>query len=140
MTVCNHIDADRPIQKCRCRSEWITLPRYSSSMVLEEQNSNLTSSCMCSARRPEVNIDTNHPHQRNDTAAISRSATLPVASGSHGLDRIGPAALDHSNSSALEPGETDMDSLYHRNTQFARLVSGQESEFGEAPPKYDEIN
>jgi hypothetical protein len=31
-------------------------------------------------------------------------------------------------------------SLYDRNTLFERLVSGQESEIGEAPPAYDGVS
>ena len=32
---------------------------------------------------------------------------------------------------------SDLASLYRRNTQFARLVAGEESEAGEAPPRYE---
>ena len=37
---------------------------------------------------------------------------------------------------SLAMSVSDMESLYNRNVQFARLVSGQESEFGEPPPTY----
>jgi hypothetical protein len=32
------------------------------------------------------------------------------------------------------------DSLYNRNSQFERLVSGQESERGEVPPAYEVVS
>lgn len=37
---------------------------------------------------------------------------------------------------SLAISTSDMESLYNRNDQFARLMSGQESEFGEPPPTY----
>jgi hypothetical protein len=44
------------------------------------------------------------------------------------------AVLDPDAISTGHPSETD--TLLHRNEQFERLVSGQESETGEAPPAY----
>lgn len=38
---------------------------------------------------------------------------------------------------SLLPSLRQLDSLYYRNSQFERLVSGQESERGDAPPAYD---
>lgn len=34
---------------------------------------------------------------------------------------------------------SEVESIYRRNTQFARLIAGEESEIGEAPPTYDSI-
>jgi hypothetical protein len=39
--------------------------------------------------------------------------------------------------STMGPRRSQHDSLYAQNTQFERLVSGQESEVGEAPPSYN---
>jgi hypothetical protein len=50
---------------------------------------------------------------------------------------------DFNSNRAADPGRPApprRDSLLERNTQFERLISGQESELGEAPPSYDSAN
>ena len=48
-----------------------------------------------------------------------------------------PLGLDLSRVPSEVPSEVE--SIYRRNTQFARLIAGEESEIGEAPPTYDAV-
>ena len=52
--------------------------------------------------------------------------------GGHYLDGVN---LSLSRQNSLTPSETD--SVFRRGSLFARLVAGEESEQGEAPPRYD---
>lgn len=42
-------------------------------------------------------------------------------------------------SASLQRRDILRNTLYEQNTQFERLVSGQESESGEAPPSYESV-
>ncbi|KAJ7287163.1 hypothetical protein C8J57DRAFT_578429 [Mycena rebaudengoi] len=100
------------ILSCRCNPEWAALPRYS---VEFEDMAGMAPSCPCDARR-RGGLEHVLSRQSTDSAA-SAAETGPVRSPLH--------------SPVHAP-----DSLFARNALFERLVSGQVSELGEAPPAY----
>jgi arrestin-related trafficking adapter 3/6 len=109
--------------QCRCTPESTSLPRYHE--LLHEHSTTKPPSCPCEIK--------------NRTSA--ETGDFCSRGLFNGLDRISsrlftdPASTVDSNPFhhlTLQRG----DSLYDLNTQFERLVSGQESELGEAPPTY----
>jgi hypothetical protein len=52
-------------------------------------------------------------------------------------DSAGVSAAETSPVQATMPSLQHTDSLFARNALFERLMSGQESELGEAPPAYN---
>ncbi|KAF7296100.1 Arrestin-C domain-containing protein [Mycena kentingensis (nom. inval.)] len=97
------------ILSCRCNPEWMSLPRYSGSFA-DEDTAEVVPMCPCQTARPAV-LERLQTHHSSDSAA-SVHETSPVRRHQRG------------------------DTLLARNTLFERLVSGQESEGGEAPPAY----
>ena len=72
-----------------------------------------------------------HPsHIRVDSLGDSSSVHAQAPVGGYYLDG---ANLSRSPTDAAE----DTDSLYQSGSLFARLIAGEESEQGEAPPRYD---
>lgn len=67
-----------------------------------------------------------HFHSRHSVAHVVTPGDSPGENG---------APLTRAPSLAM----SDTSSLYNRNTQFARLMAGEESELGEAPPRYDYV-
>ncbi|EJD08036.1 uncharacterized protein FOMMEDRAFT_131011 [Fomitiporia mediterranea MF3/22] len=147
------------ILSCRCNSEWTSLPRYSSLAL----NSILgAQTCPCIQRRvgSGTNVDENEA-----MTVLPPVATTPVASGSgthHGpfhaflhpfethvespISEVVHTPLSGTYSTPGQPLSplpsdipSDVASLYRRNTQFARLVAGEESEAGEPPPQYETV-
>ncbi|KAJ7188705.1 hypothetical protein C8R46DRAFT_1157632 [Mycena filopes] len=99
------------ILSCRCNPEWMSLPQYSTSF---EDPAAAAPNCPCEVlRRPA--LERMGTHNSSDSTA-SAAETSPLAGAMPSLR--GP------------------DTLLARNRQFERLVSGQESELGEAPPAY----
>ncbi|KAJ6631582.1 hypothetical protein B0H10DRAFT_1772333 [Mycena sp. CBHHK59/15] len=99
------------ILSCRCNPEWMSLPRYSASF---EDPESVAPNCPCNVQR-RTGLERILSRQSTDSSA-SAAETSPVH--------------------ATMPSLRNVDSLFARNTQFERLVSGQESELGEAPPAY----
>nr|GAT57857.1 predicted protein [Mycena chlorophos] len=96
------------ILSCRCNPEWMALPQYSSSF---DDPADAPASCPCQETRHGL-LERMATHHSSDSGA---SAVVDM----HGHGHVHGA-----------------DSLLARNTLFERLVSGQESEAGEAPPAY----
>ncbi|KIM87620.1 hypothetical protein PILCRDRAFT_4046 [Piloderma croceum F 1598] len=110
------------ILSCRCTPEWTSLPCY--NKFTYDDSAATPPSCPCIVKNiPSV-----------QTRELSRGLY-------DGLDRI-PSRQSTESVSTVESSSINSisilrgDSLYDLNTQFERLVSGQESEFGEAPPAY----
>ncbi|KAL5504710.1 hypothetical protein ACEPAH_7373 [Sanghuangporus vaninii] len=140
------------ILSCRCNPEWTSLPRYSR---LELGSYPGTQNCPCTQRKDEA--------EGTETAILPPVTTGPIASSStshyspfhtffHTFDyNEAPSAMEEQTSpgSVYSGGQSlsrlssevpaDLASLYRRNTQFARLVAGEESEAGEPPPQYDAV-
>jgi len=123
------------ILSCRCNPEWMSLPRYTE--LLRDDCAAAPPSCPCGVKvrsRSKARASTD----------LWESHTRGVFNG---LDRIASRQSTDSASTAettpINRGTTQLprrrDSLYDRNTQYERLVSGQESEVGEAPPAYDVV-
>ncbi|KAJ6593454.1 hypothetical protein B0H19DRAFT_921152 [Mycena capillaripes] len=102
------------ILSCRCNPEWTCLPQYSASF---EDPSGVAPNCPCEVIR-RGGLARTITHHSSDSNA-SPAETSPVHAAMPSLHAVAA------------------DSLFARNTLFERLVSGQESELGEAPPAYN---
>ncbi|KAJ7772092.1 hypothetical protein DFH07DRAFT_953375 [Mycena maculata] len=98
------------ILSCRCNPEWMSLPQYSTSF---EDPTSVAPNCPC-------DVQINGPLER----MLSRQSTDSSAS-----------AAETSPVHATMSLRTH-DTLLARNVLFERLMAGQESEVGEAPPAY----
>ncbi|KAJ7209767.1 hypothetical protein GGX14DRAFT_535060 [Mycena pura] len=98
------------ILSCWCNPEWMSLPRYSASF---EDPSGVARSCPCKAQPGGLERTVTH-HSTDSTSSVAEVNAAPVTM----------------------PSPRSEDTLFARNTLFERLVSGQESELGEAPPAY----
>ena len=77
---------------------------------------------------------------------LSANITFAPSSGfhRHGSGTLTPTSLAEpprarASSHSRPPPPVRLESLLERTTQFERLITGQESEAGEAPPAYDEV-
>ncbi|KAG6828251.1 hypothetical protein H0H92_008639 [Tricholoma furcatifolium] len=108
------------ILSCRCNPEWTSLPQYAESF---DDKSTILPKCPCEARRAEE-------------LRLRRPTALERMTSSHSSDSSASAAetspINPRTMSSLRPAET----LYSQSSQYERLISGQESEIGEAPPIY----
>jgi hypothetical protein len=75
------------------------------------------------ARPQQPQHDTSHTASHGHSRSMSAAGVEPQYHHSHG-----PSL-----------GQAETDTLMHRNALFERLVSGQESEIGEAPPAYGSL-
>ena len=111
------------ILSCRCNPEWTALPRYTTDLLDDAPSAPRT--CPCGVKlRARSKVRAGGPNELGPTA--SRASTDSASTAETSPVGAGMASLRQ-------------DTLYNRNTQFERLVSGQESEAGEAPPSYDAI-
>ncbi|KAF9469986.1 hypothetical protein BDZ94DRAFT_1181644 [Collybia nuda] len=115
------------IFSCQCNPEWASLPRYSESF---NGTTGFVPKCPCEVKRLIENSAPNGP----------RTPPLPAA-----LPRIGSSQSLDSNASRLgvdsvnttiSPSSHGNDLFFSQSNQYERLISGQESEMGEAPPTY----
>ncbi|KIJ66043.1 hypothetical protein HYDPIDRAFT_87351 [Hydnomerulius pinastri MD-312] len=122
-----------PIQilSCRCTPEWTSLPRYDEA--LEGDSPEDQSTCPCSTRhlpKPRTRSHGGEPQpillNRVTSHQSTDSNTSSVGSQSRHV---------HSNAHCLPDGSPS-DSLVSRSNLYERLISGLESETGEAPPSY----
>ncbi|KAG5647089.1 hypothetical protein DXG03_001459 [Asterophora parasitica] len=113
-----------PIQifSCRCNPEWSSLPRYSETF---DDTSAQMSKCPCEMRRMEELR--NRP---NKFAALDRMASRQSSDSGVSAAKTSPVTT------TTTPLPPPRESIYSRSTQFERLITGQESEIGEAPPTY----
>ncbi|KAG2159160.1 uncharacterized protein EDB93DRAFT_1075989 [Suillus bovinus] len=114
------------ILSCHCTPAWTSLPRYYE--VLERDFDNKRVSCPCDLRAAHTS------HSGPNDSELH----MPVS-----LNRVG--SIDSTVSSSAENHSpaghsgTLVQTLVGRSTQYERLMSGMESEAGEAPPAYESI-
>ncbi|TDL22999.1 hypothetical protein BD410DRAFT_839307 [Rickenella mellea] len=131
------------ILSCRCNAEWTMLPRYS---TFASEPHAKTQSCMCHFKRrgSTVTVDdlaplTNGHAHPNSTPRAGPSYSPPLSRATSAQTPQTPYSAGGPLGRAVSLTPSDVESLYNRNSQFARLVAGQESELGEEPPRYDHV-
>jgi hypothetical protein len=80
------------------------------------------------------------PHYSESFTGHTASEACPCTSQQPSVVGVSADRSFHNirpSSSTIGHRRSQHDSLYAQNTQFERLVSGQESEVGEAPPSYN---
>lgn len=115
------VQAPVHILSCRCNPKWTTLPRYSEHFSDELDASG--DGCPC----------------QQETSNVATTSSQPTfhRAPSH-ADSV--SSVESTNAARGELSPTTLRSaLLAQNTQFERLVSGMESEFGEAPPSYESV-
>ncbi|KIM76453.1 hypothetical protein PILCRDRAFT_826231 [Piloderma croceum F 1598] len=111
------------ILSCRCTPEWTSLPRY--NKLFDGDSAATPPSCPCIVESiPSVGQREFHARGFLDR--------MPSWKSTESISMVESSPVDPFN---MRRG----DSLYDLNTQFERLVSGQESEYGDAPPAYDAV-
>ncbi|EGN91882.1 hypothetical protein SERLA73DRAFT_80061 [Serpula lacrymans var. lacrymans S7.3] len=122
------------ILSCRCNPEWVSLPRYSEA--LENACTTSYSSCPCETKRVRGMCsaqDVDGQRQALDRVASRRSSDS-AASTAENQAPVNPLTMP-----SLRNGIDNTDTLANRNIQYERLISGQESEMGDAPPAYENV-
>ncbi|KAL1695910.1 hypothetical protein GGG16DRAFT_121259 [Schizophyllum commune] len=118
-----------PVQvlSCRCNPEWTALPRYSETFQGALEDTNMDD-CPCAEHERRQNAP-KLVLERTATKASSDSSLSTVSA----IDStpINPASMPSLRS-------REMEALMERNVRFERLVSGMETEAGDAPPAYGE--
>ncbi|KAH9944579.1 hypothetical protein B0H21DRAFT_823309 [Amylocystis lapponica] len=115
------------ILSCLCNIEQLALPPYSRALE-PPSTSHHHAACLylpSTVGRP----DGDHPAYPS-FAPGPRRPIDPLASA-----LAAPTSPEYSVHASL-PSVSGHDTIYDRSTQFERLVAGQESELGEAPPSY----
>ncbi|KAG2347465.1 hypothetical protein BDR05DRAFT_927310 [Suillus weaverae] len=113
------------ILSCHCTPAWTSLPRYYE--VLERDFDGNRVSCPCDLRAERSSHCGPNDSELHTPVSLNRVVSIDstVSSAENHL----PAG--HSG--------TLVQTLAGRSTQYERLVSGMESEVGEAPPAYESI-
>lgn len=114
------------ILSCHCTPAWTSLPRYYE--VLERDLDNKRISCPCDHRAAR----SSHcdPNDGELHAPISLNRVVSIDS----------TVSSTENHSSVGHNGTLVQTLVGRSTQYERLMSGMESEMGEAPPAYESIS
>jgi len=132
------------ILACRCSPDWTALPAYTEEL---DDGWGQPLACPCKDRcpittrssifTPARGIDDLEP---NPVATYSRSSPPQPGAplSTTGLPRTSTMNTAEVNilDNATRPSVRTLTTLLDRNCQFERLMSGQESEVGEAPPSY----
>ncbi|EKM53377.1 uncharacterized protein PHACADRAFT_211076 [Phanerochaete carnosa HHB-10118-sp] len=132
------------ILSCLCRPDFTALPPYSESTSTAASLLSNPPLCACSAghtQRRTSGDTTPVDSWMHDIPFPTRGSFHWHASGSgSGSGSHTPTSLEmtHHAPSTSRPPMHRLESLLERNTRFERLMTGQESEAGEAPPTYDE--
>ncbi|KAH8115350.1 hypothetical protein DFH11DRAFT_1588801 [Phellopilus nigrolimitatus] len=131
------------VLSCRCNPEWTALPRYS---CLGLDTHSKTHSCPCIHTRPGSST-TSSPgpssasHHSSPFHSLFHHNSDPHMHNSHTGD-ASPGARGPPGGVYL-PGEPlsrlPSDTPSEIGSLFARLMAGEESELGEAPPQYEYI-
>ncbi|TFK50963.1 hypothetical protein OE88DRAFT_1645213 [Heliocybe sulcata] len=134
------------ILSCMCNPDWIVLPPYSEAVGSDIFSQPQACPCRRNPGPPlaadgEVvetpvrprpsHLHHNHLASTSATPTLERIDSRRSSDSSEGESR--PPPIDHS------PSPSRGDTLVERSRRFERLVAGQESEMGEAPPPYQEI-
>jgi len=125
-----------PVQilSCRCNPDWTSLPRY--SKVLLDETATTSSSCPCGVNPKARSKNRTSQEIRDSYARVFNGLErIPSRKSSDSVSMVESSPINQ----ATMPSLRNRDSLYERSTQFERLISGQESEIGEAPPAYDVV-
>ncbi|KAF9486001.1 hypothetical protein BDN70DRAFT_916541 [Pholiota conissans] len=120
------------ILSCRCNPEWTSLPRYAEAF---DDSALIVPSCPCQVERNRLATEAaSHAHRSSVTAALERITSR------HSTDSSDASAAEtspvHPRSSLSMRHLGHNESILRSTYLFERLVSGQESESGEAPPAY----
>ncbi|KAF9012533.1 hypothetical protein BDQ17DRAFT_1344100 [Cyathus striatus] len=121
-----------PVQilSCRCNPEWTSLPRYSETL---DDPLAVGTSCPCQVRKAAMHAEHHFGLRPHLPAPLERMTSR------HSSD----SSASNADTSPVNP--VLMRSLRHHDnfvgasSQFERLISGQETELGEAPPAYEAV-
>ncbi|KZT05351.1 uncharacterized protein LAESUDRAFT_780573 [Laetiporus sulphureus 93-53] len=119
------------ILSCLCNHDYLSLPPY--SRATEPLSPHHAS---CSYTSPAEN------NGGPMTVAECSTQSTFMLGVRRQIERAPSAHSDHPPvpiHTLLTPALSRTDSIFERGTQFGRLVAGQESELGEAPPAYSEV-
>ncbi|KIJ15534.1 hypothetical protein PAXINDRAFT_169007 [Paxillus involutus ATCC 200175] len=112
------------ILSCRCTPDWTSLPRYDAA--LEGESVEDQSICPCSTR-----------HLRASSHGSEAPPLLLHPVTSRHSTHSGASSRSGTFSTHFQRDGLPSDSAMSRNNLYERLVSGLESETGEAPPSYE---
>ncbi|KAF8967977.1 hypothetical protein BDZ97DRAFT_1755710 [Flammula alnicola] len=123
------------ILSCRCNPEWTSLPRYAEAF---DDSTDIVPSCPCQVARNRAAAE--HPlgfRPSSVTAALER-ITSRQSTDSSSVSTGETSPINPRSMRSLRQASYN-ESILRSSSLFERLVSGQESETGEAPPAYDGI-
>jgi len=118
------------ILSCLCNNANTLLPRYTET--LDATTIPTHEICPCPIKRPNhhqghnshaPHASSSHPH---DPTVLERTQSADSAESADGGLGLGLARVG-----------TGTETLYDRNVVFERLITGQQSRSGEAPPAYE---
>jgi hypothetical protein len=120
------------MSQCRCNPEWTSLPRYAEAF---DDSTLIVPNCPCQVERNRIAAESSS-HFSSVTAALERITSR------HSSDSSNASAAEtspvHPRSAMPLRHMSANESILRSTYLFERLVSGQESESGEAPPAYAE--
>ncbi|TRM69068.1 hypothetical protein BD626DRAFT_391817 [Schizophyllum amplum] len=119
-----------PVQvlSCRCNPEWTALPRYSETFQGAQEDS-APDGCPCEE----------HELHHGPKLVLERVASkLSSDSASSLVSAVDSQPINLAVMPSLRTRQ--IDALMERNVRFERLVSGMETESGDAPPAYGETD
>jgi len=80
-----------------------------------------------------------HTSSSSTSRRVADYPGIYYANGAADLSGMSFTTQSANSSHAAAASSPETSSLYERNSQFARLISGEESEMGEAPPRYESV-
>ncbi|PPQ87441.1 hypothetical protein CVT25_008177 [Psilocybe cyanescens] len=120
------------ILSCRCNPEWTSLPRYDA--VFDDSQA-ITPNCPCQVARSKAQAEATSRAMSSMSSALER-VTSRQSSDSSGASAAETSPVFPSTMLSLRH-MNHHDTLLRSNSLYERLMSGQETESGEAPPAYD---
>jgi len=114
------------VNQCRCNPEWTSLPPYLESL---DSDSSIIPICPCevTCHGERNGVSSTIAGVNTHPSTIERTTTEQQCTSPSGVER---------STVNLTPQN---DSPFSRSSQYERLISGQESEFGEVPPTYTPV-
>ncbi|KAJ3536359.1 hypothetical protein NM688_g6850 [Phlebia brevispora] len=121
------------ILSCLCGPDYTALPPYSEAFAV---STSVSAQCLCrsgsilssSQRENTTTSPSDSGYLSPDSASLSRAYTGVSLTSSESLV-----------TATVRPPLPHFDSMLNSSSQFERLISGHESESGEAPPSYEEV-
>ncbi|KAH9485509.1 Arrestin-related trafficking adapter 3 [Psilocybe cubensis] len=120
------------ILSCRCNPEWTSLPRYD---AVFDDSQTITPNCPCQVARVKAQAEATSRAMSNVSSVLDR-VTSRQSSDSSGASAAETTVVSPSTTFSLMR-LNQHDALLRSNDLYERLMSGQETESGEAPPAYD---